>query len=184
MATFILLAVDSYARPGQMMRLHSDMIFRPSETNQYWTLSLDPETRGIPSKTGEYDTTIALDAKHYESLTPILERLAELPSDRPLWSFTYPELVGRFYTACAKVGVQLVVYQARHSGASIDATLRRRSLADIQKRGGWRSTKSTNRYEKGGRLAQVWTGLSHSQRAHCLRREENLTTALVHGRAV
>jgi len=181
MAMFTLMSVDTYARPGQMMALTPDMIFPPSEASQFWTICLNPEVLGIPSKTGEFDVTVALDAPHYEHLVPVLRALRALPLGRPVWRFTYPEYNSKFHTACTRVGIRLVPYQARHSGASIDATLKRRPLAEIQRRGSWKTTKSVHRYEKGGRLSQVWHAYTPEQRATFLRCEENLIRALVHG---
>ena len=54
-------------------------------------------------------------------------------------------------TVCKQLNLQLVLYQARHSGASRDAAEHRRSRQEILKRGGWRCVRSVNRYETGGR---------------------------------
>ena len=60
-----------------------------------------------------------------------------------------------------------VPYQARRSGASIDRAQQVRALEVIQKRGRWSSQKSVKRYEKSGRLNEVWKRLSPAVQAHC-----------------
>jgi len=184
LAVFTLMSVDTYARPGQLLKVRSPCLHPPSPACAFWAIQLDPEFLDVPSKTGEYDTTVELDAPHWKELVPILEQLRRMPGDRPMWNFTYPELYREFVSVTTDLRLRLVLCQTRHSGASIDATTKRRTRAEIQKRGGWRSAKSVNRYEKSGRLSQVWHALDAQQRAHALRCEDNLIRILVHGQAV
>ena len=62
-----------------------------------------------------------------------------------------------------QVKAKVVPYQMRHSGASIDMARRWRRLADVQKRGQWKTTRSVARYEKHARLAATWATLSSAQ---------------------
>ncbi len=72
------------------------------------------------------------------------------PTDK-LWSFNYIE-VGKEIKACAaKLGVTFTPYQLRHSGPSWDRLKEYRTLQEVQKRGGWRTTKSVMRYEQAAR---------------------------------
>ncbi len=57
------------------------------------------------------------------------------------------------------MGVEAVLgrqtlYVLRHSGASVDTWLRRRTQDELQRRGRWKSSVSIRRYEKGGRLVE------------------------------
>jgi hypothetical protein len=80
------------------------------------------------------------------------------------------------------MGIQLVLYQTRHSGASRDAEEKRRTGAEIQKRGGWRSTKSVNRCEENGRLSAAWDSLTPALQHHALRCEAGLWETVAYGR--
>ena len=67
-----------------------------------------------------------------------------------VWNFTYAEYLKVFQEAARELGVQVVPYQARQSGPSIDRANRRRDLNEVQKRGGWMTRKTVQRYEKAG----------------------------------
>ena len=58
-------------------------------------------------------------------------------------------------------------YQARHSGASLDAARSYRSRKEIMERGRWQSQSSLVRYEEDARVAQSLNCLSPMWRAHC-----------------
>ena len=60
-------------------------------------------------------------------------------------------------TALHLHGIAEHPYCLRHGGASHDRGTAFRSLAEVAKRGRWRSAASVRRYEKHGRLAaQLW----------------------------
>ena len=59
-----------------------------------------------------------------------------------------------FRRAAALVKVTAVPYQARHSGASLDAARGLRSRAEIKARGRWASDRSVARYESKARVAE------------------------------
>lgn len=50
----------------------------------------------------------------------------------------------------------VVVYQACHSGPSIDTARNSRSLEECKKRGRWASWRSVSRYEEAARLTDFW----------------------------
>ena len=84
--------------------------------------------------------------------------------------------------ATSTFGIQLVLYQTRHSGASRDAKEMRRTGAEIQKKGDWRSAKSVNRCEKSGRLSAAWDSLTPALQHHALRCEAGLWETVAYGR--
>ena len=71
---------------------------------------------------------------------------------RMLHDIGNPEYLSVFQKCCRDLKLQLVPYQARHSGPSIDRASGDLSQEDVPKRGGWLSRQSVARYEKAGRL--------------------------------
>ena len=94
----------------------------------------------------------------------------------------YVEFASQVSLGAQAIGVHLVPYQARHSGASVDAANGIRSIQAIQKRGRWLSKRSVLRYEKAGRLQDTWRDLSSVQKDHFRRCAESLQTVLLEGR--
>ena len=117
---------------------------------------------------------------------PALERLkANGEAGRPVWHFGYPECLASFRQVAKKEGMpDLTPYQTRHSGASIDRFYRWRLLADVKKRGGWRSDKSVARYEKSARLGVQKERRGDGIIAHGKRCIEALEDILLHGRTL
>ena len=82
--------------------------------------------------------------------------------------------------AIQAVGVMdLVPYQMRHSGPSIDRVKGRRSLDECRKRGRWQSWRSLVRYEKAARLGHAWNMLSATVRSRLLVCERSLEALLL-----
>lgn len=70
-----------------------------------------------------------------------------------VWKFDYSEYIAVFNACCQDLKLELVPYQARHSGPSIDRAAKTTDLDEVRKRGGWATRQSVARYEKAGRLA-------------------------------
>ncbi|CAK0821618.1 unnamed protein product [Prorocentrum cordatum] len=96
----------------------------------------------------------------------------------------YPTYAKAFKKVCGRLGLALVPYQARHSGASHDRAREIRPQFEAQKRGGWKSQKSVVRYEKHGRLGKQRHRLIAEQQARFQRCRAELAAVLLHGRAV
>ena len=64
----------------------------------------------------------------------------------------------------AILGVELTLYQARHSGPSIDRARKERDMAEVKKQGGWKAWKSLQRYEKSARLANTFAKMTVHQK--------------------
>ena len=114
----------------------------------------------------------------------MLMALKSLPAGRRVWSFTYPRLAATVAKVAKDLGFDLVVYQARHSGASADMSSRKRTLAEVKKRGGWKADRSVVRYEKGARLASTWSRHPGWLQSHAERCEERFVEILLHGLTV
>ena len=175
---------STYARPIQLMALKPEYLYAPSRVATHWTVQLNPEIEGAPSKAKEFDVTIELDHPWWERLSPLLEAVKALPAGRRVWSFSYPSLAASVQKVARSLGFDLVVYQARHSGASSDMASKRRTLAEIKKRGGWKSDRSVVRYEKGARLSSTWMRHPAWVRAHAERCEEKFLEIVLHGQAL
>ena len=173
MAIFLLLGLSSYARPSELLRCTVACLVAPSKrVTDHWSLVLNPEESGTPSKVGEYDDSVLLDSAWLKPWAPRLFRtLVQGAGNRPLWDFEYSDFLSYFNQAAARLQLPVTPYQWRHSGPSIDISRRLRTLTEVQKRGRWKSQKSVTRYEKSGRLAMNFNGLPLKVQQHCLEAE-------------
>ena len=87
-------------------------------------------------------------------------------ADKHVFNFRYVQLHRVFGKVTHQLGIRLVPYQARHSGASTDYNTKFRDLAAIKKRGGWKSDRSVQRYEKHARMAQAWERRTLTFKSH------------------
>ena len=182
MAIAVLLGVDTYLRPSELLGLTAGSLIPPSpETGESWSLLLHPASRGARSKVGESDETILLNSRRLAFLTPALAVLAREQPDLRLWSFDYASL----YRVIAEVGkamnIALVPYIMRHSGVTIDRAENARSVEECQKRGRWKHPASMRRYEKSGRLGDSWRLLSPTLQTHCRQMKARLAEIVVGG---
>ena len=94
--------------------------------------------------------------------------MAAAGSTEPARGFSYPDYLGEFKKAVAKLLCPKVVpYQMRHSGPSIDLADRRRTLAEAQRRRRWAQASSMARYERRARLAAEWAKVPTVTRTRC-----------------
>ena len=108
-----------------------------------------------------------MDNPHYLWLAPLLAALKEGDKDLPLWDFNYSQLVKEVKSAGEAFNLlDLWPYGLRHTGASEDRARSTRSIEEIKKRGRWSSSKSVQRYEKGGRLAATHESYTAAFREH------------------
>ena len=184
MALFICLMWSTYARPIQLMALEPEYLYPPSRVATFWTVQLNPEVEGVPSKAKEFDVTIELDHDWWPRLAPMLDVLRGLPRGRRAWEFGYPKLAATVQKVARGLGFDLVVCQARHSGASSDMATRKRTLPEVKKRGGWKADRSVVRYEKGARLSSTWARHPRWLQDHAERCEEKFVEILLHGLTV
>jgi hypothetical protein len=165
------LAVHAYLRPSEAFRILARHLVPPTPTIGAWSLTLHPYEGGHPSKTEVFDEALLLG--DIGILKEVAAPLGELAARRrltsplaPLFRITQAIWRRRFLSAAADIGLpHAMLYQLRHSGASLDAALRLRSIQQVQQRGRWAAFSSVRRYEKGGRLAEQASALSANQRA-------------------
>ena len=157
LAICILVMFVSYLRPGEAAKLRGRHLIPPSEAAgacyQFFGLLLH-ESGQEPGKTGVNDESILFDREAW--LTPLLHALKQstAPSE-PLWGQEVGRLGALFAQACRRLSLDRLrphLYSLRHGGASDDMLSQRRQLAEIQRRGRWRTAKSLNRYTKETKL--------------------------------
>ena len=155
-AVLTLVMLEAYLRLGEMLSLRHSSFLAPTEGGvRSWVILLFPQTGTARSKTGEADDTISLDSKRCLWMRPVFERLQRRqPQDKPLL----------FRRAAAHLQVDMVPYQGRHSGASVDRAENLRTSESIQKRGRWKSAKSVRRYEKADVPTKVGQSSLHWSR--------------------
>ena len=137
------------------------------------------ETNDV-SKTGTKDDSVLLDSQWIQFLGPILEVLSQGDPMQRVFGFDYPEYLKIFKESAKDVGLDIVPYQARHSGPSVDIAAGNRTLQEVQKRGNWASKQSVLRYEKAGRLAATWRKLNDQQQV-CFKMAERHIAEIILG---
>jgi len=145
---------------------------------------LNPYEGGVANKVNEFDQSCMLDHSFWRSLHPLLDALKTRTAGEPLWRFSYPELARSFKAVVNRLKIEVVPYQARHSGASHDRLNGVRDMASIRRRGGWKTDKSLQRYEKHALLSKTWEGLSAEFKAHAKLCHDRFVEILLDGRAV
>ena len=111
----------------------------PSVNGDPGRVSIADRSTSPPTKTGEFDHSVALDSKYLKPWSSTLLEALKLQSpESKLWDFTYGEYLSAFKTVRTKLQVDLSPYQTR------------------QKRGNWKAHKSVLRYEKAARLAHSY----------------------------
>ena len=167
-ALFNLLQVSTYHRPGALLQLRRLGLVRPTGgvTNHWPVVTSLAETADV-SKTGTKDDSVLLDSEWLQFAGPLKEELSKGDKLERVWAFDCPEYRSVFRGCCMDLKIELVPYQARHSGPSIDRAKTVRSQEEVRKRGGWLSKQSVARYEKAGRLAATWQRLDVDVQLAC-----------------
>ena len=179
----LLILVDCYLRPNELLQIRPEDLLAPQGARGTWSIILFPQHRPARSKTGTADDTVMLDSPRLRWLSSLLPSLKACGRSR-VWPWTYVEFFNMFVAVAKKLDLKLVPYQGRHSGASLDALAKSRTLQDIQKRGRWASHKSVIRYEKTGRIQEAWRHHSARQQEHFLRCEQAVEVVFTTGRGL
>ncbi|CAE7388291.1 unnamed protein product [Symbiodinium sp. CCMP2592] len=156
---FMLLCFVAYLRPGEATRLRVMDLVRPLGSLAVWSLILHPAEVGVPSKTSEFDETVTIDIQPIIFVATALEHHLALntrPRTEPMFSVTVEQVREFMKKTFARLRMEEAIgdphpYRLRHGGPSRDIAMKWRTLADVQKRGRWKSFNSVRRYEKGGR---------------------------------
>ena len=172
-ALAILTCFELYLRPGEVETIKVGHLIAPTSRHvagrTSWTVLLHPREDDVPSKTAEFDETLALDLERHVPLGIALSALARRrPQDEPLFRLDARRMAEAFKSTAKELGIAEIgivhCYQLRHGGASHDFSAKERSLTEVMRRGRWRSWHSVRRYEKGARTVEVVSRLTSSQR--------------------
>ena len=129
----------------------------------------------MASKVQEFNDSLILDSLWIQFLRPALKVLKEGDPQTSLWTFSYLQFVNALAQACVDSGVpKMVPYETRHSGPSHDCCHKLRSVIQVQKRGGWKRTRSLVRYEKHTQMQQQWNKLAPSPNKHAEKCQQEL----------
>lgn len=159
-AIFNLIQLSTYHRPGALLKLRKLGLVKPvAGVTGYWSIVTSLTETADVSKVGGKDDSVLLDSTWLQFIEPILERMSRGRKKDLVWDFDYGQYLQVFQQACEELRIDLVPYQARHSGPSIDRASKSRELEEVRKRGGWLTRQSVMRYEKAGRLAATWQKL-------------------------
>ena len=160
-AVITLVMFEAYLRPGEMLSLQPSSFLAATEGGvRSWVILLFRQGSSARSKTGEADEAVSLDSKRCLWMVPAFERL----------QLNYTDYLLLFGRAAGNLQVDMVPYQGRHFGASMDRAEKLRTLESRQKRGRWKSAKCVRRHEKSGRANQSWPELAplvQAHREHC-----------------
>jgi integrase len=164
-AAIVMIMFETYMRPSEILAMTAMQLVAPQRvgiaegTQRVWSFLVRASELGVAGKTGEYDTSIALDLERQQFLFPLLETMvASLAPLARLWTIGYAELAHSFSVAIQELGLSalgLTLYGLRHGGASHNRAVGARGLPEVQKRGGWKAFSSVRRYEKHARLNLV-----------------------------
>ena len=174
-AIFVLLAFIGYLRPSEALNLRRAHLLPPvGPVSRFWSILVCPEEVGVPTKTGSMDDSLLLDHPRLLWMNPVWEELRRGDLNEFVLPLTYRQVVDSIAVSGHMLGLKLVPYQLRHSGASDDRLQKIRTSEEIMKRGRWRTLKSVARYEKHARVTLEFSRLTASVQAHCVACEGQL----------
>ena len=162
-----------YLRPGELETICCQHLVPPVPSlipgRVEWTIVLHTGEMSAPSKTQEFDETMAFDVARQSFLGPALQQpcKGKRGADRlfGLSTAQVSQAMRRGSGSARQVGI-VHVYQLRHGGASHDCVSLSRTLTEVRRRGRWRSWHSVRRYEKGSRMNEVLNRLSPAQKLY------------------
>ena len=180
MALTWLVMVDAYLRPGECVDLCVSQVLHATQIKHMRSVALllHPDERGIASKTGERNESLLLQRSW---LGRHISTWAKHRRQEKLWDFNLAEMRTIFNQIAASLSLSRwkpVLYMGRHSGASLDRLTDNLPLAEVQKRGRWRSEASVRRYEKRALVQEVYLGLPNNIKAIAHRSEAALEKLL------
>jgi len=175
-AVVLLITFQGYFRPGEPFKLRVRDAVPPvaGSSGRHWALILHPLELGVASKTKAYDETSIIDLPEFQFLGVALARLqAGRDPDQPLFRLPAAAFLSILREGAAVHDLdrfisRVVPYRLRHGGASFDIAAGKRTLAEVGRRGRWRTAASVRRYEKGGRVGQLLNQLPSHLRSHAL----------------
>lgn len=159
MAAALLLQLDTYTRPSEILSLRFRDVIRPvSKACCYWGIIIGNSEFGEKTKAGLQDDTVllnSLDRTYAPDILKMVSKHCTGKSDLIFGHITLAQYEEAFRDASRSCGLQhfsFVPHSVRHSGPSIDFLHKSRTAEEIQTRGRWKAAKSTHRYQKPGQM--------------------------------
>ncbi|CAK0813206.1 unnamed protein product [Prorocentrum cordatum] len=175
MGVYTLFMLVTYMRPSEPLKLLQGDLLAPAHgLSASWICFAFRQGRGAASKTCATDESIDLSCRWAPYLTTVVAALRAGDPKAKVFNFKYSSYTRQFKIACKKLGLTAVPYQARHSGASIDAAMKYRTRAEIKSRGRWKAGKSALRYDSKAKIVESVDKLSASLASHVHRCELQL----------
>jgi len=160
-----MIMVDGYLRPGEAVYLLVQNVVPPSSGFPRASLVLFRQEEGRRGKTGDQDESLTIALQWLSDCLMALVR--KRGKSGRIFQFSLAEMRNAFLCVCTDTTLatlQPALYMGRHSGASLDRH-RGVPLAEVQKRGRWRSATSVRRYEKAPLLQRVLSALTEAEAA-------------------
>ncbi|CAK0813240.1 unnamed protein product, partial [Prorocentrum cordatum] len=145
--------IVTHRRPSEPLTTQRRDLVKPVKGGaDEWSGILFPGSRAAPRRNEMQDEGMSLANKLHPWLPRVVSSLAPGAPESRLSPHSYPELVAEFNRTQARLGHRsLVLYQGRHSGASLDLQGRHRDHLEFKKQGGWQCESSLKRYENAAR---------------------------------
>lgn len=174
-AAAVVLAFDTYIRPGKLVELRHLNIIPPArgvgKHYRHWTILLHPQEQLVPSKTGAFNDSLVVGSKDRPwvgALCGLLFSKHSGNTDGALFPFNLDQFEKQFKASVDALKLQklkLTPHCLRHGGASHDFLAGIRSLQEIQQRGCWACFESVRRYQKHGRISKQLNLLTSTQQS-------------------
>ena len=157
LAAVLLIQLDTYARPSEILGLRKHDVVKPVGRNKLWGIIFGNSVHHEQTKTGTQDDTVFLDSLH--DFAPAVAKLV-YNSCRQHSGFLFPGCTLGHYESSMRQVVKhlglakfaLTPHAVRHSGPSQDFLNKSRTADEIQARGRWKSLRSIQRYRKPGQM--------------------------------
>ena len=173
----LLLGFHLYLWPSEITGVRWKHAISPAGVHcgggsRWWAIILHLYEEGHPSKTNVYDECVMIDQDQFRSQESILQPTEKEkdPNARMLELKHHTSFASLFDHAARrlKLAPKPVTYQIRHSCPSHDRANHLRPVAEVKKRGRWASDSSVARYEKAGRVNEVFNKLGVETQQFCV----------------
>ena len=115
MAVFVIMAFETYARPGNLMALRRSWLLAPlASVGPCWRFLLHPSRHNEQSKAGTQGDTLLWDVREFTWLDKLFPTLKAGAPVSKLWLFHYYGLCKQIKKAAGKMHISFVPYQLRH----------------------------------------------------------------------
>ncbi|CAK0838868.1 unnamed protein product, partial [Prorocentrum cordatum] len=116
-----LLMVDAFLRPSELLSLRrGSLVLLAHGGLRDWSLHLFPREEAKRNKVGGADDTVVMNSERTRCADPVLAHLASCPASERQFPRDYQPFGRLAQGAGERLGIEVVPYQARHSGISLD----------------------------------------------------------------